>query len=74
LFAIARETSTLDDAAPLEKLDGPTVSDSIERDGKLEIARIDAEVGAGHRDSLRIARELKIRRCRLERIELDVAI
>ena len=73
-LAVGGESSVLDDSARFEKGHCLSVGDAVERDRQLELARIDSQVGARHRDALRIAGELEFRRSRLECLELDVAV
>src|SRR6266542_1423918 len=73
-LAISGQPAVLDYSAALEKVDCLPIGDPVERHGKIELVRCDAEVRARQSDALGISRELKLRLRRRERAELDVAI
>ena len=72
--AVARKAALLDDPAPFEECRRALVGDAVKRDRKLQLIRRDAQIGAGDRHTLGIARELELRRSRFQRREVDVAI
>ena len=74
LAAVEREPAVLDEAARGEQLERPPVRRAIERNRKVEIARIDPERGAGDRHPFGIAGQLEFGRCRPKLIEDEVAV
>ena len=73
-LAVPREPPVLDDTARLEQTHRFAITQFVERHGQVERVGAHAKVRTGHRHTLAVARQLKLRRRWPQRGELDVAV
>ena len=73
-LAVRRQPAVFDQAARFEMRDRVAVRHAIERHRQFEGVRLHAEVGAGERHALGVARQLKVGCRGLERFEPDIPV